>query len=349
MAEPMSHTHQQLGYHSQAASASSAALDASDTDSLTGYERDGERETDRPSLTLPRWLLHKRLLSDYATLAVLGAIALVTNTVFKPFERPIDAAVLADVDLRHPLKQNIVPTWALGLTSFAAPLLINAVAQAAVAQSVSAAGVFKRVFRFALSLSLTLLLTVISTNMVKKAVGRFRPDFLDRCQWSVVAMACTGDPAVVREGRVSFPSGHSSFAFAGSTLLALWTARMLNLYSRPNGFQGALFGRRRAAGQRGSLESGQSEHRNHRGDGGGAFEDSFSKQAPRGLSRAGRFYVLVLSFVPMWAAAYIAITRLQQFVHHPTDVLSGALLGSCIALVVYSTQFWREQSISSVL
>ncbi|KAJ3249680.1 hypothetical protein HDU77_007562 [Chytriomyces hyalinus] len=336
MAEPMSHTHQQLGYHSQAASvASAAALDPSDTDSMAGYEREGE--THRPSLTLLRWLLHKRLLSDYATLAVAGAITLVTNFAFKPFERPIDAAVLADVDLRHPLKQNIVPTWALGLTSFAAPLLINAVAQAAIAQSASAATVFKRTFRFALSLSLTLLLTVITTNMIKKSVGRFRPDFLDRCKWSIVTMACTGDPAVVREGRVSFPSGHSSFAFAGSTLLALWTARMLNLYSRPNGFQGALFGRRRTA-QRGSLESGRSENRNHRGDG-GAFEDSFSKQ-PRGLSRAGRFYVLVLSFVPMWAAAYIAITRLQQFVHHPTDVISGALLGACIAVVVYSTQFW---------
>ncbi len=70
--------------------------------------------------------------------------------------------------------------------------------------------------------------------------GRLRPDFLDRCKWDKTLKACAGYVSslsqghgtddlcrkveAVIDGRRSFPSGHSSTAFAGMTFLSLWLA-----------------------------------------------------------------------------------------------------------------------------
>jgi len=62
--------------------------------------------------------------------------------------------------------------------------------------------------------------TMLLTGVLKVSVGRLRPDFLARCE--PVALQCTGDPVEVREGRLSFPSGHSSLSFAGGTYLSLY-------------------------------------------------------------------------------------------------------------------------------
>lgn len=71
--------------------------------------------------------------------------------------------------------------------------------------------------------------------------GRLRPDFLARCKWDSVIQACTGQELIpcmfyfvltfvirhaknVANGRMSFPSGHSSTAFSGMIYLSLWIA-----------------------------------------------------------------------------------------------------------------------------
>ena len=72
--------------------------------------------------------------------------------------------------------------------------------------------------------------------------GRLRPDFLARCSWDDVLGKCTGQvlpnepnyfnlfipvcspPQLILSGRKSFPSGHSSMAFSGMTILTLWLA-----------------------------------------------------------------------------------------------------------------------------
>ncbi|KAJ3049093.1 hypothetical protein HK097_009883 [Rhizophlyctis rosea] len=56
------------------------------------------------------------------------------------------------------------------------------------------------------------------------AVGRLRPDFLARCAFSVLKQACTGDAELIREGRLSFPSGHSGRTASGLGVLALYLA-----------------------------------------------------------------------------------------------------------------------------
>ncbi|GAA5873941.1 hypothetical protein JCM1840_000238 [Sporobolomyces johnsonii] len=59
---------------------------------------------------------------------------------------------------------------------------------------------------------------------LKNRVGRLRPDFFARCAWDDVAKACTGPLALVKDGRRSFPSGHSSTAWQGLFFLSLYLA-----------------------------------------------------------------------------------------------------------------------------
>ncbi|KAI5475137.1 hypothetical protein MNV49_001881 [Pseudohyphozyma bogoriensis] len=96
----------------------------------------------------------------------------------------------------------------------------------------------------ALGLILSLGLTTTITNLIKVTVGRPRPDIIDRCQ----PIAGAVDPSpyglsnlsictvkighIIDDGFKSFPSGHSSFAFAGLGFLSLYIAGKLHLFDR---------------------------------------------------------------------------------------------------------------------
>ncbi|KAJ7180753.1 lipid phosphate phosphatase 1 [Mycena filopes] len=122
-----------------------------------------------------------------------------------------------DPIIRHPHKKNQIS----GTSNHFIALLVPAAIVVAV-------GLYRLSFA-ALHHGLLALLagrgmTRLFTNVLKNKCGRLRPDFLARCKWDEVALKCTGKKGDVLDGRRSFPSGHSSAAFAGMTFLSFWLA-----------------------------------------------------------------------------------------------------------------------------
>ncbi|KAM0707607.1 hypothetical protein Q7P35_004252 [Cladosporium inversicolor] len=84
-----------------------------------------------------------------------------------------------------------------------------------------------------LGLCLSLLTTSFLTDIFKNAIGRPRPDLIARCKPDpstphntlVTISVCTeADGHLLQDGWRSYPSGHSSFAFAGLGWLSLFLA-----------------------------------------------------------------------------------------------------------------------------
>jgi len=94
-----------------------------------------------------------------------------------------------------------------------------------------------------LGLALTLSLTIMFTDVIKITVGRPRPDFIDRCQptsgshdapiygLSTAAICTWSDHSIIQDAFRSFPSGHSSTAFAAMTFLSLYLAGKLHMFN----------------------------------------------------------------------------------------------------------------------
>lgn len=92
--------------------------------------------------------------------------------------------------------------------------------------------------------SLILPLNGVLSNFLKLSVGRPRPDFLSRC-WPDGNVPpstfddpfnqhfeCTGDLAKILDGRKSFPSSHSSFAFATFGFVFFYVSGKLRTFAR---------------------------------------------------------------------------------------------------------------------
>ena len=135
----------------------------------------------------------------------------------------------------------------------------------------------------------TIALTALSTEVLKYSFGRPRPDYTDR----LALHAAGGDEKLLRDSRLSMPSGHASAAFALALHSGLWMHR---------------------AGCR------------------------------RGWSSAA---VVGGYAAPLLIATAIAISRISDNRHNPSDVLVGAALGGGVAYGVNRVQFGKPRGCAS--
>ncbi|TFK48551.1 lipid phosphate phosphatase 1 [Heliocybe sulcata] len=156
-----------------------------------------------------------------------------------PFEREFSPD---DPTISHKHHSNQISGTTNGSIALYIPLIITT---AVCAMQRSAIGIHHS----ALALWAGRSLAKFTVECLKNRVGRLRPDFLARCKWDAAAETCTGKAASIMDGRRSFPSGHSSTAFAGMTFLALWLAGQTTAWC----FTAPVSGREIAASRLGRL------------------------------------------------------------------------------------------------
>ncbi|KAF9932523.1 hypothetical protein FBU30_007962 [Linnemannia zychae] len=238
----------------------------------------------------------KELFKSYCkdwTLVVIVLVAFSIVDQLEPFHRQFS---VRDVSIQHPFaKQETVPIVSLLLLSFMLPMA-----------TISVIAIFQRksytdLHNGFLGLFLAQSLVLIVTDSVKIAVGRPRPDFLDRCL-SLYDNAYGGTPLdqlndpvnllsnstictrteLLRDGFKSFPSGHSSFSFGGLGYLSMYLAGKLHLFDE-----------------------------------------------------RGHIYKSLVVLAPMILAALIATSRVADYRHHWQDVTAGSFIGFFFAVFAY--------------
>lgn len=171
-------------------------------------------------------------------------------------------------------------------------------------------------------------------SFIKWFIGGLRPHFLTVCRplsppplsvlgaaghavW-YTAVVCTGDAKQVKEAQMSFPSGHSSAAFAGFGFLALYLNGKLKVVGRrPHGARGedGVEGAQGVYVPRSKEETCEDVH----------------VDAGRRVSH----WKVVVWVLPWLFAFLMAASKVRDCWHHPVDVLFGSLVGILFAHLAY--------------
>ncbi|KAK6821837.1 hypothetical protein PG990_008692 [Apiospora arundinis] len=168
---------------------------------------------------------------DYIGFAALLTAYILIVLLVEPFHRLFSISDLAiafphaEVE-RVPVAMNVVYAAFIPLV---AVILVNLTTRAS----------FHKHHTTVLGLAIAIILTSFLTDVVKNTVGRPRPDLLARCKPRantpknalVDFTVCTEtDSHTLHDGWRSFPSGHSSFSFAGLGYTALFFAGQLRIF-----------------------------------------------------------------------------------------------------------------------
>ncbi|KAK7274235.1 hypothetical protein RIF29_15316 [Crotalaria pallida] len=169
-------------------------------------------------------------MHDWLIFLLLVIIDGILN-VIEPFHRFVGEDMLTD--LRYPLKDNTIPFWAVPIVAILLPIIIILIFYF----------IRKDVYDFhhaILGLLFSVAITAVITDAIKDGVGRPRPDFFWRCfpdgkgvfDPLTTDVRCTGDKGVIKEGHKSFPSGHTSWSFAGLGFLAWYLSGKIKAFDR---------------------------------------------------------------------------------------------------------------------
>ncbi|KAJ3044713.1 hypothetical protein HDV00_001117 [Rhizophlyctis rosea] len=178
---------------------------------------------------------------DYLSLALMGALGLVIYSLrpapTRNFPLTFSDGEVIYPQFAYPLRQNIIPIWLAAFLAFIFGFLTILLMQIRVRS-------FHDFNSGFLGLLYSLVTAAVFQVFLKWLIGGLRPHFLAVCQPRIDFPAgtgykqimvdrsvCTGDDKRINDALESFPSGHSTAAFAGLVYMALYLNAKLKIFS----------------------------------------------------------------------------------------------------------------------
>ncbi|KAG5994101.1 hypothetical protein E4U43_003318 [Claviceps pusilla] len=195
--------------------------------------------------TFGQWLRHTAL--DIVTMIVMGAVGLGVYMV-RPAPSRSFAITFSDGEIvypefAYPLRDEIIPIWLAAFLAAMVPIAVILLMQIRIRS-------FWDVNNGVLGLLYALITAAVFQVFLKWLIGGLRPHFLQVCKPDVQrakALAglnakgyqqlyftpdiCTGDRKEINDSLESFPSGHTTAAFAGFVFLYLYLNAKLKVFS----------------------------------------------------------------------------------------------------------------------
>ena len=197
-----------------------------------------------------------------------------------------------------------------------------------------------------MGLGVALAFSFMVTEGLKNLAGKPRPDLLARCNPDTSASAlhkyqvgglygpvygestmvdwhiCRNqDRSVLNDGFTSWPSGHSSFSWAGMLYLTLWLCSKFAItipYLSP-----APYAQHNAS----AWDKIDSQSRS-------SSQDTQKSDVPaRNQAAAPPVHLLVVAVVPIAVALFVCVSRYSDYRHAGFDIISGAVIGAVFALL----------------
>ncbi|PKX94395.1 phosphatase PAP2 family protein [Aspergillus novofumigatus IBT 16806] len=287
----------------------------------------------RPALSRISLRLVFSYILDWIFIVIVAVIGFGFYKV-KPNRRPFS---LTDPSISFPYTENeTVSTAVLMVVALIAPAAIIAITTLLIPMSTKDQNVSRSsLWRYKLwewnagwmGLAVVCAWAWMATEGLKDLYGRPRPDMLARCNpdlsnittYAVGGLGekLAGAPTLVtwkicqnkskvlaNDGFASFPSGHSSFSFAGLTYLTLWLCSKFSIAFPYLGH--SLLNQNPISPTHGSI---------------------------RKRGAAPPVYMLVIAFVPVAVASFIAASRWFDYRHHAFDILFGSIMGAIFAWI----------------
>ncbi|KAJ3002483.1 hypothetical protein HKX48_002305 [Thoreauomyces humboldtii] len=193
---------------------------------------------------------------DYLTMACMGALGLgiymlrpAPNRLFPIYFR--DGEVVYP-EFAYPLRSNIIPIWLAAFLAFIIPFIFITIAQIRVRS-------FTDWNAAVLGVLFSLITAAVFQVFLKWLIGGLRPHFYAVCKpvldpsqvgtgqgfagIMVDRSVCTGDDKQINDAMESFPSGHSTAAWAGFLFLSYYINAKLKVFAnyRPHFWKLLLF------------------------------------------------------------------------------------------------------------